>query len=33
MMWGDAGRIYYVIGDEELRSHRFEAANAFLEMS
>jgi len=33
MMWGDAGRIYYVIGDEELQSHRFEAANALLEMS
>ena len=33
MMWGDAGRIYYVIVDQELQSHRFEAANAFLEMS
>src|SRR5262249_18455397 len=23
MMWGDCGRVYYLIGEDELRAHRF----------
>jgi hypothetical protein len=33
MMWGDCGRVYYLISDEERRAHRFdEKPWAFVEM-
>jgi uncharacterized protein YwqG len=32
MMWGDSGRIYYRLSDEELRRHDFAAADAVMEM-
>jgi hypothetical protein len=31
-MWGDSGRIYYRLSDEELRTHDFGAADAVMEM-
>jgi len=32
MTWGDCGRIYYLIGEEELRTHHFDKPWATLEM-
>jgi uncharacterized protein YwqG len=32
MTWGDSGRIYYRLSDEELRRHDFGAADAVMEM-
>ena len=31
MMWGDVGRIYYLIETEDLRAKRFEASRCMLQ--
>lgn len=31
MMWGDLGTVYYIIAEQDLRAHKFEAASAFWE--